>query len=108
MGNLTGQDKLLLEQIVAALKAKASYMQFFDEDDTAGITKVRALGRRAGRELQWKVRTAASDPDRREDRRIGVLVWVEESSPLHQELMNIRQDKHTRKVIADELRSPRP
>lgn len=51
-GELTGQDRLLLAQITASLKAESQYIQQFDEDDTAGINKVRA--ERAGCWPKWR------------------------------------------------------
>jgi hypothetical protein len=49
--------------------------------------------------LGWKARTFASNPDRREDRRIVVIVVAEESTPLHEELVRIRREKKMRVVM---------
>jgi hypothetical protein len=46
-----------LDRIIAALKAESQYVQHFDEEDVEGIKKVRSLGRRACRELGWKIMT---------------------------------------------------
>ena len=96
MGEITGPDRLLLDRIIAALKAESQYVQHFDEDDVEGVQKVRSLGRRAGRELGWKIMTHASDPDKRQDRHVVVIVVAAESTPLHEELMRIRGEKKLR------------
>lgn len=100
MMDLTGEDRLLLRQITAALRSESQYMAFLDEDDIEGVKRVRSLGRRAGRDLGWKVKTFASDPRKRDDRRIVVIVVVEESTPLHQELMRVRGDKAIRAAMS--------
>lgn len=56
MGEVTGPDRLLLDRLIAALKREGEAVALFDEDDAAGIARFRSLGRRAGRELRWKVR----------------------------------------------------
>jgi hypothetical protein len=99
MPKVTGQDRLLLEQITAVLKAGDDYRQQFDEDDVEGIKKVRALGRQAGRDLGVKVTTMASDPNKREDRRVNVFVAVREGSPLYEELRRIRGSKQIRAIF---------
>ena len=62
----------------------------------------QALGRRAGQSLGWKVRTVVSDPARRADRSVWVVVAVIESSPLHEELMRVRGMKAFERYIAAE------
>lgn len=44
----------------------------FEADDTDGVDKVRALGRRAGRELGWKEERAIDVAEEGHRRRIGV------------------------------------
>ncbi|WP_094361751.1 hypothetical protein [Mycobacterium marinum] len=102
MPKVTGLDRLLLEQITAALKAGKDYVQQFDEHDVEGIGKVRALGRQAGRDLGVKINTFASDPNGRDDRRVNVIVAVREGSPLYEELRRIRFSKQIRAVFGDE------
>lgn len=97
---LAGKDRMLLERITVALKASGQWDGDFDEHDREQIAKVRSLGRRAGRNLGWKVRTFETHPDRRDDRIVKVIVVVEESSPIHQELMRIRNDKAIRRVFS--------
>ncbi|MGU3500890.1 hypothetical protein ACLBYA_19005 [Mycobacterium sp. C31M] len=100
-GDLTGRDRLLFEQIVAELKERSQYDCDFNEEDVEEIAKVRGLGRRAGRSLGWKVRTFQTDPAQRTDRRVRVIVAVTESSPLHEQLMDVRHKKAIRKIFAD-------
>jgi hypothetical protein len=99
MPKVTGQGRLLLDQITAALKAGDDYRQQFDEEDIEGIEKVRALGRQAGRDLGVKVNTMASDPNKRDDRRVNVFVAVREGSPLYEELRRIRAGKKIRAIF---------
>lgn len=92
-------DAPLLEQIIDGLKTRGQFVRHCDETDTDEIARIRSLGRRAGRSLGWKIATFASDPDRREDRKVVVIVAVEESNPLHHELMRIRGEKAIRKMF---------
>jgi hypothetical protein len=91
--DVTGPDRLLLDRMVALLRKEGECRAVFDEDDTDGVEKFRALGRRAGRQLKWKIRTHATDPSRRDDRRIVVYVLVTEESPLRDQLTQVRMRK---------------
>lgn len=42
---ITGRDRLLLDQITRGLKSDGQYAQHFDENDVGGINLVRTLGR---------------------------------------------------------------
>lgn len=95
----TGLDRLVFDRIVAALRSTGQYGCDCREADREEIAKVRALGRRAGRSLGWKVRTVVSDPARRE---AAGFVAVIESSPLHEELMRVRGMKAFERYIAAE------
>lgn len=103
MQKLTGQDKLLLDRVTAALRETDQFDQLFDADDTDGIRKLRTIGRRAGRELGWKIRTFAKTLN---SGHVRVYVVVEESTPLRDELMGIRHRKSARdainKILLDE------
>jgi len=83
-------EQHLYELILNSIKERNEFLTFFDEDEGEIIELVRSLGRRAGRELGWKISTFATDPDRREDRKVIVLVSVTRSSPLRDELFRIR------------------
>jgi hypothetical protein len=93
---LTGQDKLLLDRVTAALRETDQFDQVFDAADTEGIKKLRTIGRRAGRELGWKIRTLAHTLN---SGHVRVYVVVEESTPLRDELMGIRHRKAARDAI---------
>lgn len=97
MPDLTGRDRLLLDQVTAALQKDDYFEQTFEGDDTDGIDKLRSIGRRAGRELGWRIRTLATALD---TGRVRVHIVVEQSSPLRDELMSIRRRKLTRDAIA--------
>jgi hypothetical protein len=62
---VTVQDRLLLERITRALKSDSQYEQYLDAHDSKGVNKLRALGRRAARDLGWKVRIFAIAPGKR-------------------------------------------
>lgn len=95
MGLVTssGEDKLLLDRIIRDLRAVGQYTVVLSGDDTAAIERVRSLGRRAGRELGWRITTFASDPAKRDDGASVVSVCVRDSTPLHRELLRIRGRK---------------
>ncbi len=94
------EDIVVLGTITEDLRAKGQFTRHFDADDTEGIKRVRSLGRRAARDLGWRVRTFASDPMPRDDLKVVVIVAVIGSSPLHQQLMHVRGDKAIRKAFA--------
>lgn len=96
MPELTGPDRLLLNQVTDALRAADQFERVFDADDTDGVKRLRTIGRRAGRELGWKVRTLTSILD---TGRVRVYIVVEESTPLRDELMSIRRRKLTRRAL---------
>ena len=96
---IAGKDRMLLEQITVSLKASGQWDGDFYDHDREQIARVRSLGRRAGRNLGWKIRTFETHPSR-DDRIVRVIVVVEESSPIHQELMRIRSDKAVRRVFS--------
>lgn len=66
---LTAALKPILELDFRAVDA-------FDEPDEDGIAQFRRCGRRAARELGLKVVTRQTDPSRREDRKVVVVVAI--------------------------------
>ena len=90
---LSGEDNLLLARIENDLRSRGQYTVVLPGDDTESIEKVRSLGRRAGRELGWRITTFASDPVKRNDGASVVTVCVRDSPPLHRELLRIRGRK---------------
>lgn len=92
-------DEALLEQIRTDLRDQGQFVRHMPEDDQEGIGRIRSIGRRVGRDLGWKIRTFATDPNAREDRMVVVFVVVVASNPLHEQLMTIRGDKAVRKAF---------
>lgn len=85
--------------LVRELRETAQSVRRFHENDIDEIKQFRALGRRAGRELGWKVRTFQLDPVEPIERDVIVYVAVVDSTPLHQELMRVRGEKAVRKAL---------
>lgn len=98
MASLGKNDSVLLERIKHEFRERRTYEQRMPFSDEEGIKKVRSLGRRAGRELGWKVRTFVVDPTDGGSSALVVLV-VTESNPLHEQLMTMRADKALRKAF---------
>ncbi len=73
-------DEELYGEILRALEIDHQYVAHFEPTDIEQIARVRSLGRRAGRHFGWKVRTFQTDPGRREDRKVVVIVTVIEST----------------------------
>lgn len=96
--NLSGADRLLMDSIEAGLRSTGQYIIGCPSHDFEQIAKVRSLGRRVGRSLGWKIRTfAASRPN--DDGDTNVIIVVEESTPLHEQLMRVRGEKAMRRAI---------
>lgn len=74
-------DEELYGEILRALEIDHQYVTHLEPAEIERIALVRSLGRKAGRQLGWRVRTFQSDPGRREDRKVVVVVAVVESSP---------------------------
>lgn len=98
-------DTATLDAIKLALRERRTYEHRLPAADQNGAKRIRSLGRRAGRELGWKVRTFLVEPA--EGGGTGlVLVVVIESNPLHQQLMDMRADKALRKAFESGLFGP--
>ncbi|OBS01342.1 hypothetical protein A9W98_20745 [Mycobacterium gordonae] len=98
MPPLTGPDRLLFDQVTASLREADHFEQIFESDDLSGVDKLRSIGRRVGRELGWKIRTFASELD---TGRVRVLIVVERSTPLRDQLMDTRRRKSMRGAMAE-------
>lgn len=94
----TGPDRLLFDQVTAALRKADHFEQIFEPDDLSGVDKLRSIGRRVGRELGWKIRTFATALD---SGRVRVLIVVERSTPLRDQLMDTRRRKSIRGALAE-------
>jgi|GEM_PF-5836625 len=96
--DVSGPDRLLMDSIESALRSTGQYVIGCPSHDSEQVAKIRSLGRRVGRTLGWKVSTfAASRPNDAGD--INVIIVVEESTPLHEQLMRVRGDKALRRAI---------
>jgi hypothetical protein len=98
MSSLNESEAALLDQIKDEFRARRTYEQRMPVSDEEGIKRLRSLGRRAGRELGWKVRTFVVDPAEGSSSALVALV-VTESNPLHEQLMTMRADKALRKAF---------
>ena len=98
MSALAAPDEVLLERIKEEFRERRTYEQRMPVQDEEGIKRLRSLGRRAGRELGWRVRTFVVDPAAGSSSGLVVLV-VTESNPLHEQLMTMRADKALRKAF---------
>jgi hypothetical protein len=87
----------VLTSIEASLRATGQYLASCEATDTDRVQEIRSAGRRVGRILGWSVRTAASNPN--PNGTVSVSVVVLRSTPLHEELMRIRDRKAMRRVI---------
>lgn len=82
----------LYGDILRALEIDHQYVTHVEPGESERIALLRSLGRKAGRHLGWKVRTVQSDPRRREDRKVVVIVAVVESSPEERARIHERGD----------------
>lgn len=56
------------------------------------VAQIRRCGRAAGKRLGYKIRTLASDPQQRADRRIKVWVIVTDSNPDEEDRIRERSE----------------
>lgn len=100
----TMDDDEIVEAIKDALREKASYVIDWPTEDEGEIDCIRKQGRRAARELGWKVRTFQREFDDGSGF-TQVIVVVTESSPMHEQLMQARIEKAKRRAM-DSLELP--
>ena len=74
-------DEALIQEILPVLEVDHQYARLVEEWNHELLAQIRRCGRAAGKRLGYKIRTFASDPDRRDDRRIAVWVIVTDSNP---------------------------
>lgn len=79
-------DEEILAEIKTDLKNRGQWDMWVNEDE---VERYRLLGRRAGRELGWKIATRAI-PANNDTGRERVFILLQDSTPLHQQLMLIR------------------
>jgi hypothetical protein len=73
-------DEALIQEILPVLEVDHQYTRLVEAWNHELVAQIRRCGRKAGKRLGYKIRTLASEPDRRDDRRIAV--WVRERSEL--------------------------
>ncbi len=74
-------DEALIQEIQPVLELDHQYTRHVEAWNEDLVAQIRRCGRAAGRRLGYKVRTFASDPHDRDDRRIVVWVVVTDSTP---------------------------
>lgn len=67
------------------------------------VAQIRRCGRQAGRRLGYKIRTFASGPDRRGDRRTAVWVLVISSNPDDEERIRERSELLIKQTLTELL-----
>lgn len=72
------EDDLILE-IMRRLEIDWQYVAHLDATDAATIARLRSAGRKAGRRLGVKVRTFQSDPGKRDDAKVVVIITVNQA-----------------------------
>ncbi|MYW94309.1 hypothetical protein G3I59_27845 [Amycolatopsis rubida] len=90
-------DDLTLE-IMRHLEIDQQWVRHFDPANVDGIAEARTAGRRAGRALKLKVITFQSDPEKREDGKVVVIVAVNQEPPPED---RERMDERTRLILDD-------
>ena len=75
------EDEALIQQILPVLELDHQYTRLVEAWNHDLVAQIRRCGRAAGRRLGYKIRTFASDPDRRDDGRLVVWVIVINSNP---------------------------
>lgn len=71
----------IYERILLGLQLDHQFIEHVNPDELGRIKQIRDLGRRAGREIGWKIRTIQTDPERRADGKVVVGIVVVESTP---------------------------
>src|SRR3954453_16878536 len=75
------EDEALIQEILPVLEVDHQYTRLVEAWNHELVAQIRRCGRQAGKRLGYKIRTFASDPDRRDDRRIAGWVIVTDSNP---------------------------
>lgn len=88
----------LYASISRALEIDHLYVTHLQPEQTEQIALVRSLGRKAGRELGWRVRTVESEPAARSDGKVVVVVAVVVGAPEDEERIRERDDLLLRNI----------
>ncbi len=73
-------DEALIAQMMPVLDIDHQYVRHVEEWNQELVDQIRRCGRAAGRQLGFRIRTCATNPDLREDRRRVVCVVVTAST----------------------------
>jgi len=99
MSRAAEPDELTLK-IARHLEIDHQYVKHVEAWDVEQIAAIRAAGRRAGRLLGWNVMTHQSDPRKREDGLVVVIVAVRDyPNDEEEQRMTERGDLLTRTAI---------
>lgn len=85
-------DEELIQRILLVLEIDHQYVRHVEAWNQDLIAQTRRCGRAAARRLGFGVRTFQSDPGRREDGRVVVIVAVTRSTPDEEERIRERSD----------------
>ncbi|MFD9550307.1 hypothetical protein ACFWBG_23175 [Nocardia salmonicida] len=96
-------DELTLT-IMRSLEIDWQWVKHFDPADVTGIAEARSAGRRAGRAMGLKIVTFASDPAKREDGRVVVIVAV--NQPASDPEDEKRMEDRSRLIVDQMLKRP--
>jgi site-specific recombinase len=66
------EDEALIQEILPVLEVDHQYTRLVEAWNHDLVAQIRRCGRQAGKRLDYKIRTFATDPDRRGDRRTAV------------------------------------
>ena len=96
---LDPEDEALIHQILPVLEVDHQYTRLVEERNHELVAQIRRCGRQAGKRLGYQIRTLASDPDRRDDRRVAVWVLVIDSNPDDEDRIRERSDLLTSQTL---------
>jgi hypothetical protein len=92
-------DEALIQQILPVLELDHQYTRLVEAWNHQLVAQIRRCGRQARKRLGYKIRTFASDPDRRQDRRIAVWVLVISSNPDDEDRIRERSELLTSQTL---------
>jgi hypothetical protein len=92
-------DEALIPQIQPVLELDHRYTCHVEAWTDDLVAQMRRYGRAAGRRLGYKIRTFASDPRDRDDRRIIVWVVVTASNPDDEDRIHQRGERLVQETL---------
>jgi len=85
-------DEELIQRILPVLEIDHQYVRHVEAWNQDLIAQIRRCGRAAARHLGYGVRTFQSDPSKRKDGRVVVIIAVTRSTPGEEERIRERSD----------------